>query len=89
VSLAAPNAAASTPNSPSVTRVGRRTVGVLGGGQLGRMFVHTAQRMGYRVLVLDPDADAPAGGARADQLLRAAYDDPAALDRTGRPLQPR
>ena len=35
------------------------TLGVLGGGQLGRMFVHAAQRMGYRTAVLDPDADQP------------------------------
>jgi len=37
------------------------TLGVLGGGQLGRMFVHAAQRMGYFTAVLDPDADSPAG----------------------------
>jgi 5-(carboxyamino)imidazole ribonucleotide synthase len=37
------------------------TLGVLGGGQLGRMFTAEARRMGYRVLVLDPDPDAPAG----------------------------
>jgi len=37
------------------------TLGVLGGGQLGRMWVHTAQRMGYRTAVLDPDAQSPAG----------------------------
>ncbi len=36
------------------------TLGVLGGGQLGAMFVGTAHRMGYRVAVWDPDADAPA-----------------------------
>ena len=36
------------------------TLGVLGGGQLGRMFTAEAQRMGYRVAVLDPDPDAPA-----------------------------
>lgn len=36
------------------------TVGVLGGGQLGTMFAGTALRMGYRVAVWDPDADAPA-----------------------------
>jgi 5-(carboxyamino)imidazole ribonucleotide synthase len=56
-----------------------RTIGVLGGGQLGRMLVHAAQRMGLRCVVLDPDADCPAGRA-ADRLLRAAYDDPAALE---------
>ncbi len=54
-------------------------LGVLGGGQLGRMFVHAAQAMGYRVTVLDPDSHAPAGAA-ADRHLCAAYDDPAALD---------
>lgn len=37
------------------------TLGVLGGGQLGRMFVHAAQAMGYFTAVLDPDADSPAG----------------------------
>ena len=37
------------------------TLGVLGGGQLGRMFVHEAQRMGYHTLVLDPDRQSPAG----------------------------
>jgi len=37
------------------------TLGVMGGGQLGRMFVHAAQQMGYFTAVLDPDADSPAG----------------------------
>jgi 5-(carboxyamino)imidazole ribonucleotide synthase len=37
------------------------TLGVMGGGQLGRMFVHAAQRMGYFTAVLDPDAQSPAG----------------------------
>jgi 5-(carboxyamino)imidazole ribonucleotide synthase len=37
------------------------TLGVMGGGQLGRMFVHAAQRMGYFTAVLDADADSPAG----------------------------
>ncbi|GAA4358890.1 5-(carboxyamino)imidazole ribonucleotide synthase [Variovorax defluvii] len=37
------------------------TLGVIGGGQLGRMFAHAAQRMGYLTAVLDPDADSPAG----------------------------
>jgi len=37
------------------------TLGVLGGGQLGRMWAHTAQRMGYNTAVLDPDAHSPAG----------------------------
>jgi len=37
------------------------TLGVMGGGQLGRMFVHAAQQMGYRTAVLDPDTASPAG----------------------------
>lgn len=37
------------------------TLGVLGGGQLGRMWAHAAQRMGYNTAVLDPDVQSPAG----------------------------
>src|SRR5450756_2529302 len=37
------------------------TLGVMGGGQLGRMFVQTAQAMGYYTAVLDPDVISPAG----------------------------
>ena len=37
------------------------TLGVMGGGQLGRMFVHAAQAMGYFTAVLDPDVASPAG----------------------------
>ena len=37
------------------------TLGVMGGGQLGRMFVHAAQRLGYHTAVLDPDPASPAG----------------------------
>lgn len=55
-------------------------LGILGGGQLGRMFTMAARAMGYRVTVLDPDPDSPAGGL-ADVHIRAAYDDSAALDR--------
>ncbi|WP_085314574.1 5-(carboxyamino)imidazole ribonucleotide synthase [Derxia lacustris] len=58
-------------------------LGMLGGGQLGRMFCFAAQALGYRVLVLDPDAHSPAG-AVADRHLRAAYDDAAALDEMAR-----
>ncbi len=53
-------------------------LGLLGGGQLGRMFTMAAQCLGYRVCVLDPDGASPAG-AVADRHLRAAYDDPSAL----------
>ncbi|MBP9150635.1 MAG: 5-(carboxyamino)imidazole ribonucleotide synthase, partial [Rhodoferax sp.] len=37
------------------------TLGVMGGGQLGRMFVQAAQAMGYYTVVLDPDVISPAG----------------------------
>ena len=55
------------------------TLGVLGGGQLGRMFVHAAQRLGYRCIVVDPDGDSPAGRV-AEQHLRSDYLDAGALD---------
>ena len=54
-------------------------LGVLGGGQLGRMFVHAAQRLGFKVMVLEPDPGSPAAAA-ADRHLKAPYDDAAALD---------
>jgi 5-(carboxyamino)imidazole ribonucleotide synthase len=50
------------------------TVGVLGGGQLGRMFTLAARRMGYRVHVLSPDTDTPTGQV-ADVEVKAPYDD--------------
>ncbi|WP_347556176.1 5-(carboxyamino)imidazole ribonucleotide synthase [Robbsia sp. KACC 23696] len=54
-------------------------LGVLGGGQLGRMFCHAAQAMGYKVAVLEPDAGSPAGMV-ADRHIQAQYDDPDALE---------
>ena len=56
------------------------TVGILGGGQLGRYAVMAAASMGYRTIVLDPDPSAPAG-LLAHEHLVAAYDDPDALRR--------
>jgi len=53
-------------------------LGMIGGGQLGRMFCHAAQSLGYKVAVLDPDPLSPAG-AVAELHIRAAYDDAAAL----------
>lgn len=53
-------------------------LGILGGGQLGRMFTHAAQAMGYKVCVLDPDANSPAG-AVAEKHIRADYLDGQAL----------
>ena len=55
------------------------TLGMLGGGQLGRMFVTAARTMGYDVIVLDPDPGSPAGGLASEHLARA-YDDHEALD---------
>lgn len=58
------------------------TLGMLGGGQLGRFFVSAAHEMGYKVWVLDPDPHSPAG-LIADRHLVAAYDDYVALDTLG------
>ncbi len=55
------------------------TIGILGGGQLGRMLALAAANMGYRVHVLAPEAELPAGDVAA-LVTRAAYDDLAALD---------
>ena len=53
-------------------------LGVMGGGQLGRMFAHAAQAMGYKVAVLEPSADCPAGQV-AERTVEGAYTDSAAL----------
>lgn len=55
------------------------TLGILGGGQLGRMFCTAARDMGYQLNVLDPDPDSPAGHI-ADDHIEAAYTDLEALD---------
>ncbi|MBF0263927.1 MAG: 5-(carboxyamino)imidazole ribonucleotide synthase [Gammaproteobacteria bacterium] len=54
------------------------TLGMLGGGQLGRMFVMAAHSLGYRVAVLDPDSDSPAGRI-AEHHIKSSYDDKQAL----------
>ncbi|GGI54158.1 5-(carboxyamino)imidazole ribonucleotide synthase [Oxalicibacterium solurbis] len=53
-------------------------LGVMGGGQLGRMFAHAAQQMGFKVAVLEPSIDCPASHA-ADYLHCADYTDADAL----------
>ncbi len=58
------------------------TLGILGGGQLGRMFTVAARTMGYRVVVLDPDPASPAG-QMADLHLQADYLDHGALRQLG------
>ena len=55
------------------------TLGVLGGGQLGRMFCVAARTLGYHIVVLDPDEGSPAGHI-ADEHIKADYVDKAALD---------
>lgn len=50
------------------------TIGILGGGQLGRMLAIAARHLGYRVAVLDPDPACPAAGL-ADRVIVAGYDD--------------
>ncbi|AFZ83483.1 5-(carboxyamino)imidazole ribonucleotide synthase [Candidatus Kinetoplastibacterium blastocrithidii TCC012E] len=54
-------------------------LGLLGGGQLGRMFCYSAQSLGYKVMVLDPDPDCPAGMV-ADHHIAASYSDHNALE---------
>jgi 5-(carboxyamino)imidazole ribonucleotide synthase len=58
------------------------TLGILGGGQLGRMFTLAARTMGYKVMVLDPDFSSPAG-QMADVHLQADYTDADALRQLG------
>ena len=58
------------------------SLGVLGGGQLGRMFTLAAHSMGYRIVVLDPDPHSPAG-LIANQHIKADYRDRAALRMLG------
>jgi 5-(carboxyamino)imidazole ribonucleotide synthase len=59
------------------------TLGLLGGGQLGRMFTSAARTLGYRVTVLDPDPDAPAAEFATGHL-RAAFTDAKALNELAR-----
>ena len=56
------------------------TLGVMGGGQLGRMFVHAAQRLGYKTAVLDPDPQSPAG-LISHHHIETDYNDEAGLRR--------
>jgi 5-(carboxyamino)imidazole ribonucleotide synthase len=61
-------------------------LGMLGGGQLGRFFVIAAHEMGYKVTVLDPDKNSPAGQI-ADVHICAKYDDEAALEQMAETCQ--
>lgn len=55
------------------------TIGILGGGQLGRMLAQAAGRLGFDVAVLEPETDAPAARVAATAIT-GAYDDPKALE---------
>jgi 5-(carboxyamino)imidazole ribonucleotide synthase len=65
---------------PSFPLAPGSTIGILGGGQLGRMLALAAARLGFDVAILERDADSPAGRS-ATQLIVGAYDDEAALAR--------
>ncbi|MGO2434341.1 MAG: NAD(P)-dependent oxidoreductase, partial [Lacticaseibacillus paracasei] len=54
------------------------TIGIIGGGQLGRMLAQSAKSMGYRVGILEPTPNSPAGQV-ADFQITAPYNDQAAL----------
>ncbi|MBC1810544.1 5-(carboxyamino)imidazole ribonucleotide synthase [Listeria seeligeri] len=54
------------------------TIGIIGGGQLGRMMALSAKAMGYRIIVLDPTEDCPAAQVSDEQII-ADYDDKVAL----------
>jgi 5-(carboxyamino)imidazole ribonucleotide synthase len=54
------------------------TIGILGGGQLGRMMAMAAARLGFDTAILTPEAESPASRVAAHTII-AAYDDPAAL----------
>jgi 5-(carboxyamino)imidazole ribonucleotide synthase len=58
------------------------TIGIIGGGQLGRMLTFAAKRMGYNVIILDPDEHSPAGQV-ADEHIVAAFDDKNAIGELG------
>lgn len=66
-----PHSALRTPHSPILPGA---TIGVLGSGQLGRMFAIAARELGYRIQIYSPDNDTPAGHI-ADVEWTAAYDD--------------
>jgi 5-(carboxyamino)imidazole ribonucleotide synthase len=62
------------------------TLGILGGGQLGRMLSQAASRLGFNVVILDPEENSPAGRVSQRQIV-AAYDDPTALTVLGQTCQ--
>ncbi|UDI78660.1 5-(carboxyamino)imidazole ribonucleotide synthase [Staphylococcus taiwanensis] len=59
------------------------TVGIIGGGQLGKMMAQSAQKMGFKVICLDPNPDSPCKPV-AHEFITAAYDDDQALHELGK-----
>ena len=60
-----------------------KTIGIIGGGQLGRMLAMAAARLNFRTIILEPQADSPAAQVSNRQITEA-YDDPAALSELAR-----
>lgn len=58
------------------------TIGIIGGGQLGKMMAQSAQKMGFKVIVLDPDQECPCQYV-AHEFINAAYDNQQALNQLG------
>ncbi|AUJ52732.1 5-(carboxyamino)imidazole ribonucleotide synthase [Staphylococcus hominis subsp. hominis] len=58
------------------------TIGIIGGGQLGKMMAQSAQKMGFNVACLDPNPDSPCKSV-ADVFITAEYDDEEALNKLG------
>jgi 5-(carboxyamino)imidazole ribonucleotide synthase len=67
--------AKSTQPPQSIKPQSTQTLGVLGGGQLGRMFCHAAQQMGYKTVVMDADATSPAGMIAYEHIRRGYLDE--------------
>ena len=49
-----------------------RTIGIIGGGQLGRMLAIAAARLNYRIIILEPQADCPAAQVANEQITAAS-----------------
>lgn len=58
------------------------TIGIIGGGQLGKMMTQSAKKMGFKVICLDPNTDCPCHHI-ANEFITAAYDDTQALQELG------
>lgn len=65
---------------PNLPLAPGQTIGILGGGQLGRMLAQAAARLGFDVAILEPERNSPAGRVAAKAVV-AAYDDPEGLEK--------